>query len=468
MKKFLVNFIAISTFALTVSLSGCKRYEPAAYNEDYEEEETTKIEPITVAETETVAEETVSVPVDSRNAVRVKGIYLGAKTLNNPEFMAEVYKQLDETELNAVVIDIKDDNGRVTCDMDIPVVDELGAENGDIPDILNVMQELKKRDIYCIARIVALKDPFIAEKKPEWSLHKADGSLFRDNKGDAWVNPYKQEYWDYLLDISKEAIELGFDEIQFDYIRFCTERGIDEVVYDEQDTLGRDKISIITELVSYLSDSLRKEGTFVSCDVFGTIIGSPIDARSVGQSYNQMVEAIDYICPMIYPSHYSTGNFGLEHPDKDPYACILGALKLSRKELQKTAEDGVNQAIVRPWLQSFTASYLGEGNYMVYDGKAVRDQIRAVYDSGYDEWILWSASANYFYDGLLSDREALEEDQEIAKKREAQKLEEEKKTDELSDELKQALEGDELSESDQEILLQDGPIVVYEESETVQ
>ena len=469
MKKFFVNIIGVSALALAVLSGGCRRYEPAAYNQDYEEEETTKIEPKTAAETaETITEEISAIPKDSRKAVRVKGIYLGAKVLNNPEFMNEVYRQLDETELNAVVIDIKDDNGRVTCDMNIPLMDELGAENGDIPDIMAVMQELKKRDIYCIARIVALKDPFIAEKKPEWSLHKADGSLFRDNKGDAWVNPYKQEYWDYLLDISKNAIEIGFDEIQFDYIRFCTERGIDEVVYDEQDTLGRDKISIITELVSYLSDSLRLEGTFVSCDVFGTIIGSPIDARSVGQSYNQMVEAIDYICPMIYPSHYSSGNFGLEYPDKDPYACILGALKLSRKELQKTAEDGINQAVVRPWLQSFTASYLGEGNYMVYDGKAVRDQIKAVYDSGYDEWILWSASANYFYEGLISDSEALAEDKEIAAKREAQKMEEKKKTDELPDELKQALEGDELSESDQEILLEDGPIVVYEESEAIQ
>ena len=336
-----------------------------------------------------------------------------------------------------------------------------------------VIRKLKDHGIYCIARIVALKDPYIADQKPEWALHLADGSLFRDNKGDAWVNPYKQEYWDYLVDVAKAAGAIGFDEIQFDYIRFCTERGIDDVVYDQEDTQGRDKISIITELVGYMSDKLREEGLFVSCDVFGTIIGSPIDAQSVGQDYNAMAEEIDYICPMIYPSHYSSGNFGLEHPDTQPYECILGALTKSRDELLKTRGEGIQQAVVRPWLQSFTASYLGAGNYIEYNAETTRAQIQAVYDAGYDEWILWSASANYFYDGLLSPEAAEAEAESIAESRAA--LPEEtvppetlpgnaplEEGDPLPEELSEALPGGELSESDLQILEQDGPLIITE------
>ena len=302
--------------------------------------------------------------------------------------------------------------------------------------------------------------------RSEYHLYKGDGSIFRDNAGDAWVNPYKTEYWDYLLDVSKAAGDIGFDEIQYDYIRFCTERGVNEVVYDEADTLGRDKISIITELVNYLSEELKKEGLFVSCDVFGTIIGSSIDANSVGQSYTQMADALDYICPMIYPSHYASGNFGVEHPDLQPYDTILGALKLSERELSNSYIEGSNQAVVRPWLQAFTASYLGSGNYMEYGPEAIRAQIQAVYDAGYDEWILWDAAVSYDYDAFLSEEEAAEEQAAIEESRavlEAQReFESQVQEETFPSELQNALEGDGLSESDEAILSQDGPIVTYE------
>ena len=191
------------------------------------------------------------------------------------------------------------------------------------------------------------------------------------------------------------------------------------MVYDEADTLGRDKISIITELVNYLSENLREDGIFVSADVFGTIIGSSIDANSVGQSYTQMADALDYICPMIYPSHYASGNFGLEHPDLQPYECILGALGLSERELSNSYIEGTAQAIVRPWLQAFTASYLGSGNYMEYGADAIRAQIQAVYDAGYDEWILWDAAVSYDYGALLSEADAEAEAERIAESRAA-------------------------------------------------
>ena len=442
------------------ALSACERYEPAALTEPAAQNASDNGAQLLPDETEAMPlPEEVS---DTRTPVQVKGIYLAASPVSNAAFMDDVIRELDETELNAVVIDVKDDFGRITYQMEhVPLVSELGAVKVSAGDLPAVVSKLRAHGIYCIARIVALKDPYIAEKKPEWALHKSDGSLFRDSAGDAWVDPYKQEYWDYLLDVAREAGRIGFDEIQFDYIRFCTERGIGDVVYDEADTKGRDKISIITELVTYLSDALRQNGLFVSCDVFGTIIGSSVDAQTVGQDYNQMASAVDYICPMIYPSHYASGNFGLQHPDTQPYETILGALQLSRREL--TSYEGYTQAIVRPWLQAFTASYLGEGNYIDYDAAAIRKQIQGVYDAGYDEWILWSASAKYSYDGLLSEQDAQTEKTHIAESRSAQD-EQTQAEEELPSELAAELDGDDLSGSDAAILEQDGPIVSYDES----
>ena len=460
--------------------ASCTRYEPVAlmpgYTETQAEETLPKTAEQDVPESSAEAVEE-SIEIESaREPVKVKGIYLGASPCGLDDFMDKVIKRIDETELNAVVIDVKDDFGRITFDMDsVPLVNEIGAVDVKIGDIEALIQKLHDHDIYCIARVVAFRDPYIADKRPDLALHLADGSLFRDNKGDAWVNPYKKEVWDYLVDIGKAAGEVGFDEIQFDYIRFCTERGINDVVYDENDTLGRGKTDIITEAVGYMSGKLQEAGLFVSCDVFGTIIGSDIDAQSVGQVYTDMADELDYICPMIYPSHYASGNFGLEHPDMQPYETILGALGRSKEELYWSKKEDTPQAVVRPWLQSFTASYLGEGNYMEYDEEAVRAQIQAVYDAGYDEWLLWSAAASYFYDGLLTPEEEAEENARIAESRAALPPETYENAESLAnddgaspvltDELESALTNGELSESDIAILSESGDIIISEETE---
>ena len=478
MKRKLSLLALIFTLLL---VAGCTRYEPVAlmpgYTEAPEEETLPKTaETVTSADPSSESQESIEIE-SAAEPVRVKGIYLGASPCGMDDFMDRVIKRIDETELNAVVIDVKDDFGRITYDMQsVPLVNEIGAVDVKIGDINALIKKLHEHDIYCIARVVAFRDPYIAEQRPDLALHLPDGSLFRDNKGDAWVNPYKKEVWDYLVDIGKAAGEVGFDEIQFDYIRFCTERGINDVVYDENDTLGRGKTDIITEAVGYMSEKLNEAGLFVSCDVFGTIIGSEIDAESVGQNYSDMVEELDYICPMIYPSHYASGNFGLEHPDKEPYSTILGALTRSKTELSWSRKKDRPQAIVRPWLQAFTASYLGSGNYMEYDEEAIRAQIQAVYDAGYDEWLLWNASADYFYDGLLTPEEEEEENRRIEESRAALPEESYENAEEmmnsqntsgreLSQELEDALENGELSESDRAILSESGDLIISDDSD---
>lgn len=468
--------ISAMIFIMALCLTGCRRYEPEALDPDFDRSalETTSID-ISMEETpeetlneepsEEVEPEEELLYEDTREAVKVKGIYLASKPLANEGFMSTFWDNMDNTELNAVVIDIKDDYGKITYSMQgVDMVDELGAVEAVIEDMPGLMKKFKEHGIYTIARIVSMRDPYIGKVKPEWCLTNQDGSIYKDNSGYTWINPYKQEYWDYLLNIGKACALDGFNEIQFDYIRFCTDKGASDCVFDEEETKGRDKISIITEAVQYLTSELKKEGVFVSCDVFGTIIGSQIDSRAVGQDYAQLASIADYMCPMIYPSHYSAGNFGLDMPDKHPYDAILGALKRSRNALGRAYTDGERQAEVRPWLQAFTASWLGSGNYISYDAAAVRQEIQAVYDAGYDEWILWSASVNYDYSGLLSPKEAEAESLRIEESRAAIPPEEtaEDITETFPTELKNALEGDDLSESDKAILESDGPIITYE------
>lgn len=411
MKKWLFAFSMAGLLALT----GCSRPAP--------EEETSPAETETVAETPVVEEtsgikvienvgpdknRTVSLRIvdennpalPGREAVKVRGIYISGPMAGSTELFQNILDSAAGTEINTVVIDFKDDQGRITCPVDSPVASEIGACRPYVQDMKGLIASLKERGLYVIARVVAFRDPWLAEKKPEWSLHLADGSLYRDRQGMAWVDPYRKEVWDYLVEVGTEAKEAGFDEVQFDYIRFSTEGTMRDVVFDEVVTGGRSKTDVITEFVKYAYENLASQGLFVSADVFGTIIGSDIDAQAVGQVYTEMAKHLDYICPMIYPSHYGPGNFGLEHPDTMPYETVLEALKKSQTVMDQAAEaDGhvSSQAIVRPWLQDFTASYLGEGNYIPYGYNEVQRQIQAVKDAGYDEWMLWSAANRYHF-----------------------------------------------------------------------
>ena len=411
MKKWLFAF----SMAGLLALIGCSRPAP--------EEETSPAETETVEEAP-VEEETSGIKVienvgpdknrtvslrvvdennpalPGREAVKVRGIYISGPMAGSTELFQNILDSAAGTEINTVVIDFKDDQGRITCPVDSPVASEIGACRPYVQDMKELIASLKERGLYVIARVVAFRDPWLAEKKPEWSLHLADGSLYRDRQGMAWVDPYRKEVWDYLVEVGTEAKEAGFDEVQFDYIRFSTEGTMRDVVFDEAVTGGRSKTDVITEFVKYAYENLASQGLFVSADVFGTIIGSDIDAQAVGQVYTEMAKHLDYICPMIYPSHYGPGNFGLEHPDTMPYETVLEALKKSQMVMDQAAEaDGhvSSQAIVRPWLQDFTASYLGEGNYIPYGYNEVQRQIQAVKDAGYDEWMLWSAANRYHF-----------------------------------------------------------------------
>lgn len=333
--------------------------------------------------------------------VKVKGIYVSGPVAGIDK-MDELIDLVDNTELNAMVIDVKNDEGKVTYKMQSPQVQELETSIRYIPDINALVEKCKAKNIYLIARIVAFRDPYLAEKKPEWALQTKDGEIFRDQNGMAWINPYEREVWDYLVEIASQAAADGFDEVQFDYIRFSTDVGEDEVDYGPR-AAETDKVEIITQFTDYLYEKLAPQGVYVAADVFGTVIDNQTDQKIVGQEYAAMAQRLDYICPMVYPSHYYNGAYGIDVPDAEPYATIYAAASSSARELEAVPEE--KRAHVRLWLQSFTAGWIQ--GHISYGPQQIREQIQGVYDAGYEEWILWNAAVNYQPDSLLgADAEA--------------------------------------------------------------
>ena len=328
--------------------------------------------------------------------IKVKGIYVTGP-IAGIEKMDELTALVEETELNAMVIDIKNDEGVVTYKMQSDTVLEIGAGVRYIPDIEALVDKLHEKDIYLIARIVAFKDPYLAEHKPELSLKTTSGEIFRDKNGEAWVNPYKKEVWDYLVEIGTQAAQAGFDEVQFDYIRFTTDSNADEIDYGEE-AAQMTKEEVITGFTEYAYDVLHPLGAVVSADVFGTIIDNEYDAGLIGQNYKDMAAHLDYICPMVYPSHYINGAYNIVVPDKEPYETVYHAMMASQEKLEGM-ETGV-----RVWIQDFTATWLKD--HLSYGAEEVRAQIEAAYAAGYEEWILWNARTNYTADALLPKWEA--------------------------------------------------------------
>ncbi|AIQ52028.1 putative glycoside hydrolase [Paenibacillus sp. FSL R7-0331] len=326
------------------------------------------------------------------DAPKVKGIYVTAYSAGG-ERMEQLLALLDKTELNSMVIDIKDDAGYITYKTDNAELQEMGTPQKFIGDINKLMTRLKEHDVYPIARIVVFKDSVLAKKHPELSFVNSDGSVWKNKGGDSFVNPYNEDVWKYNVDIAKEAAKLGFKEIQFDYVRFPEgfEKRADSLKYTKSD---RPRVEIIADFVKYAKAELAPLGVRVSVDIFGYAASVPA-AEGIGQDFVKISKNVDVISPMVYPSHYSTGWFDVKDPDKDPYATIKGSMVDTHKKLDPL---GSYKPVIRPWIQDFTASWLGSGHFVKYGKQQVEDQIRALKDENVDEFLLWNANNRYTSD----------------------------------------------------------------------
>ncbi len=345
--------------------------------------------------------------------VKARGIYVTGNSAGYEERFNRLLEMIETSELNTMVIDVKNDHGIITYPSEIEIAQEV-QEGQAVPvrDIGEVMDRLEKRDIYPIARIVVFRDPLLSRHYPEWFLQRKEGGVWEDGKGFKWSSPYMKEVWDYNIAIAKEAALMGFREIQFDYVRFPenAERLDREANFPGQD--DRSKEEIIRDFLIYAGEELEEYNVYLSADVFGVISTSWGDSDEIGQNWEKLTPYVDYICPMVYPSHYGPGYFGYSVPDAEPAGTVRHGLKDAVKR-NAPVED---PAIIRPYLQGFTASWV-RGN-ISYGPQEVRAQINAALELGIDEYLIWNARNRYNPDFFLTEEAARQERERILKERE--------------------------------------------------
>jgi len=327
----------------------------------------------------------------------MKAVYIGKKG-----YFDRNTELANNSEVNAFVIDLKESDG-----VWFNSKNELALEMGVVKSAYNLKETVEQchaNGIKVIGRIVTFKDPDLAAKKPEYSIQDKDGNqlFFTVENNNPFVSPYDTRVWDYNIDLAIEAIEAGVDEIQFDYVRFPA--GADRTTsgttpyFGETDTIPT-KSEVINRFLQYARIRIQEEyGVPVSADVFATILSSESDGYSIGQDWATVgLTGIDSVCPMIYPSHYSLGTSlngkVFDRPDYYPYDIMYNALMVGKAKASVE-----NYAVVRPYLQAF--SYSGS---LVYEYPQINEQIKALNDAGYTEWILWNPSALYpsgVYDGV--------------------------------------------------------------------
>ncbi|MCR2820988.1 putative glycoside hydrolase [Lederbergia panacisoli] len=324
----------------------------------------------------------------------VRGIYVTGHSAGGSRFN-DLVNLIDSTELNAMVIDVKDDWGQITYKLpkDSPFA-HLGQNY--IHDPKEMLDVLEEKQIYPIARIVVFKDSTLPKTRPDLSF-KDGKKIWVNGRGESFVNPFLKEVWDYNVDIAIEAAKLGFQEIQFDYVRFPEgfenrdtelKYGLGEYKDTKTDNVQK-RVHAVTDFVAYAREKLAKYGVKVSVDIFGYTATLP-EAPGIGQNFSKISENVDVISSMIYPSHW-TSYFGIAKPDLEPYKLVREYAKLENAKLRELK----NPPVSRPWIQDFTASYLGAGNYQVYGKEQVEAQIKALNDEGIKEYLLWNAGNKY-------------------------------------------------------------------------
>ncbi|HOJ12040.1 MAG TPA: putative glycoside hydrolase [Clostridiales bacterium] len=320
----------------------------------------------------------------------VKALYLTGWTAGESARLNKFIALSQQSEINSLVVDIKDDDGLVGYETNIPAVKEINGwtRKYNVDKVINTLHE---NDIYVIGRLVCFKDPVLSSKRADLAVKHASGGLWKDNNSKTWLDPYNRDSWTYLIDIAKEALDKGFDEIQFDYIRFPNDGNKKAMVFNSGDIK---KYEIINEFLSFAKKELP--GAIISADVFGIICESPEDTEDIGQYLELVGKDIDSISPMAYPSHYAFGqivnNVKFAKPDLEPYAVVYNTLLKAKNRISSVENYKSN---IRPYLQGFTAPWLRSGNYQSYGAKQIREQIKAVYDAGFTEWIIWDPSNKY-------------------------------------------------------------------------
>lgn len=315
----------------------------------------------------------------------VRGVYVNAWAAGSDSRMTQLIGLARRTEVNSFVIDIKDATGYLSHRTEVALAHEIGAtEERRIGDLPALLDRLEAAGIYPIARIVVVKDPILATYRPEFAIQDTAGGVWSDSKDVVWLNPFSERMWDYNVEIAREVAEMGFPEIQWDYVRFpdAPQSDMNRAVFAGSE--DRERVEAIRGFLVHARDGLSDLPVRSTVDVFGVTTSFRRDI-GIGQLWETFIDVVDTALPMVYPSHYWEGSFGLEKPNAHPYEVVRAALRDALR--RSAAVEGAG--FTRPWLQDFT---LGQP---IYAGAEVRAQIQATYDAGIQEWVLWNPSSRY-------------------------------------------------------------------------
>ncbi|GJJ03360.1 GTP-binding protein [Duganella rhizosphaerae] len=318
---------------------------------------------------------------------QAKALYLSAYGVGSDALREAALALVEQTELNALVIDVKSDRGMIPYASTVALAERIGAQKvRTVRDMPALIAQLRQRNIYLIARIVVFKDDPLANARPELALKNRQGELWRDGEQLSWVDPMRQEVWQYNLDIAEEAARLGFDEIQFDYVRFPDAPGVQYA----QPSTQASRVDAVSGFLGAARQRLAPYNVFVAADIFGYVLWNT-DDTAIGQQLERLTESLDYLCPMLYPSGFKWGIPNYRNPLEHPYDIVYRSLQRAR---QRTGLDG---ARFRPWLQGFSDYAFDHRPFGAAEVQAQIDGAAAAQASG---WMLWNPRNRYSGGGL--------------------------------------------------------------------
>lgn len=320
--------------------------------------------------------------VMSLKPIRPRAIYLSTYGICSRELREDALALIDQTELNALVIDVKGDRGQELFQTQASDANDTAAN----ANMRKLIQGLKAKGIYLIGRVVVFKDEPLSTRHPEWSVQAPSGKTWRDKEGLGWIDPFQTSAWSHSLGLAEKAADMGFDEIQFDYLRFPDARGLK---FSKPNT-AEARVNAINAFLDQARRQLQRHNVFISADVFGYVLWNTNDT-DIGQQLEAIIARVDYLSPMLYPSGFTWGIPG--HPDAAaaPFEVVNHSLL---RALERTGVDGVR---VRPWLQAFRDYAFDK---RVFGAEQIRQQIQAAEALGTDGWMLWNARNRYSSDGL--------------------------------------------------------------------
>jgi hypothetical protein len=342
----------------------------------------------------------------------VKAIYMTACVAGTPSFRAKLLKLANETEINSIMIDVKDYTGTVAFDIDHPSFKDNAGTGCKVKDMVDFVETLHQNNIYVIARITAFQDPYITKLHPEWAVKKNSDKniVWKDRKGISFADAGNKEMWKYLVDLGIESYAAGFDEINYDYIRFPSDGDMKDIYFPASDVILKANVAapaigtstpavksgksiVMRSFFEYLHENFGPASIPISADLFG-MTATNYDDLNIGQVLEDAAPNFDFIAPMVYPSHYPVGFMGYKsvaEVNAHAYDIVNYSMAIAAKRLSAIGESPLK---LRPWLQ--------DNDYPVpYTPAMVRAQIQATYDAGLTSWMLWDAGNTYTQSALL-------------------------------------------------------------------